>query len=88
MQAEEVHYFLCYQVKEKSEARQKELEKKRRERTARKQAEAEARQQLIREEKEQQARFKREEEAINKEMAKIRRTMEEERKAASEKLEK
>ena len=64
------------------------MEKKRRERTARKQAEAEARQQLIREEKEQQARFKREEEAINKEMAKIRHTMEEERKAASEKLEK
>ena len=64
------------------------MEKKRREHTARKQAEAEARQQLIREEKEQQARLKREEEAINKEMAKIRRTMEEERKATSEKLEK
>ena len=74
-------------MKEKSEARQKELDKKRKERVARKQAEAEARQQLIREEKEQQARLKREEEDINKEMAKIRRAMEEERRAAGEKLE-
>jgi len=74
-------------VKEKSEARQKELEKKRRERAARKQAEAEARKQLIREEKEQQAQLKREEEEIKKEMNKIRRAMEEERKAAREKQE-
>jgi len=74
------------QVKEKSHARQKDIEKKRREQVARKQAEAEARQQLIREEKEQQTRLKREEEHIQKEMAKIRRTMEEEKKAAKEKL--
>ena len=53
---------------------------------ARKQAEAEARQQLIREEKEQQARLKREEDHIQKEMTKIRRAMEEEKKAAKEKL--
>ena len=53
---------------------------------AHKQAEAEARQQLKREEKEQQARLKREEEHIQKEMAKIRRAMEEEKKAAKEKL--
>lgn len=74
------------QVKEKSVARQKDLEKKRREHSARKQAEAEARQQLIREEKEKQTRFKKEEEEISKEMAKIRRVMEEEKKAAKEKL--
>lgn len=74
------------QVKEKSHARQKDIEKKRREQAARKQAEAEARQQLIREEREQQTRLKREEVHIQKEMAKIRRAMEEEKKAAREKL--
>lgn len=73
-------------MKEKSQARQKDIEKKRRDQTARKQAEAEARQQLIREEKEQQARVKREEEHIHKEMAKIRRAMEEEKTATKEKL--
>ena len=62
------------------------MEKKRREHTARKQAEAEARQQLIREEKEKQARIKKEEDEISKEMAKIRRVMEEERKANKEKI--
>ena len=73
-------------MKEKSHARQKDIEKKRREQVARKQAEAEARQQLIREEKEQQVRLKREEDHIQKEMAKIRRAMEEEKKATKEKL--
>lgn len=74
------------QVKEKSQARQKDIEKKRREHTARKQAEAEARQQLLREEREQQAKLKREEEQIQKEMTKIRRAMEEEKKVTKEKL--
>lgn len=73
-------------MKEKSQARQKDIDKKRREQVARKQAESEARQQLIREEKEQQARLKREEEHIQKEMTKIRRAMEEEKKTAKEKL--
>ena len=63
------------------------MEKKRREHTARKQAEAEARQQLIREDKEKQARIRKEEDEISKEMAKIRRVMEEERKANKEKIE-
>ena len=81
-----MNIFWLYQVKEKGEARQKELEKKRREHAARKQAEAEARQQLIREEKEKQARIKKEEDEISKEMAKIRRVMEEERKANKEKI--
>lgn len=74
------------QVKEKSQARQKDIEKKRRENAARKQAEAEARQHLLREEREQQAKLKREEDQIQKEMTKIRRAMEEEKKATKEKL--
>ena len=73
-------------MKEKSQARQKDIDKKRREQAARKQAEAEARQQLLREEREQQVRLKREEEHIQKEMTKIRRVMEEEKKTAKEKL--
>ena len=75
-------------MKEKSQARQKDIEKKRRENAARKQAEAEARQHLLREEREQQAKLKREEDQIQIEMTKIRRAMEEEKKATKEKLDK
>ena len=81
-------------MKEKSRARQKDIEKKRRENAARKQAEAEARQHLLREEREQQAKLKREEDQIQKEMtmkkavAYLLPFMEEEKKATKEKLDK